>query len=171
MALGKLPNVGPAELTWNSVILGETFGGVNFRHTQETVEVFYDKYGRTVVDAITVGSVVTIEAKLTDTTVAQLNAVLYGSSVEVTPDHLLVSNSVGESLFDDAQELIIKPMDGIIPTTDTTKHIHVFKCTPVANLDVVFDNENQKIYLVEFKVFPDDTTGNVGALWSLGATS
>ena len=131
-----------------------------------SVDIKDDGQGDIPVESMTIGRKVSVEVPMTRSSWTQLEAVIHGS-VEGTTN-LAVPNSVGELMFASAEELVIKPKVNNVTSVTTTEWIHVFKTYPKEKMDLGFDLQGQRIVLIEFVVFPDDTSGNVGQLWRGG---
>ena len=163
-------DLGPCSVTWDlatlNVALNPTFGGVRFRDTLLHVGIKEDGQGETDVDAVDTGRTVGVEVPMTRFSLAQLNQVIGGSTLNGTK--LDVANSVGNPLLALSKEILIKPMIDNVPTPTTTKWVHFHRCYPLIDLDIVFDNSEQRVAKVLFKVFPDDLSGNVGKMYRFG---
>lgn len=156
-----IKDLGPCEITFDSVSLGATFGGVVFRHTEESRPVREDQQGVTNVDELKVGVSCEIEVPLTRSSLGQLSKVIGNSTY--TGSKLQVGVVVGQSLLDSAKELIIKPIIDSVVSTDSKTWLTVYKAYPRVDLEVNYNFENQRVYKVMFKAFPDD-----GKLWKIG---
>lgn len=155
MPEAMLKDLGPCTITFNGVDLGKTKGGVIFRDQEEQVEVKEDQAGATPVDHISLGRKITIEVPMTRSTLAQLTAVIPG--VSSFGSYLRVSNHAGIARASTAAQLIIAPLvDGVAGSDRLT----VFKASPKMDMELQFDNENQRVYKVTFNVYPDASQGN-----------
>lgn len=160
-----IKDLGPCTITYNSVVLGATKGGVKFKYTEESKPVNEDQKGVTNVDEIKVGaSACEVEVPLTRATLAILAKVIGGSSY--SGNKIKVNNQVGVSMYDNAQLLIIKPIVNNVASTDTKDWLNIPKAYPKVDFEIGFDNEGQRIYKAIFKGFPDDSTG---LIWFMGA--
>ena len=161
--MGPIRDLGPCVVEFNNVDLGATFGGVTFKYTEEGKDVQEDQKGVTPVDNIRVGvSLCEVEAVLTRTSLAILATIIGGSSYSGTG--LNVNNQVGVSAYENAQALILKPIvDNDEGDEDTW--LTLSKAYPIVDLEVVFNNEGQRVYKVTFKCFPNATSG---LIWKIG---
>ncbi len=157
-----IKDLGPCQVTFDGVSLGETSGGVIFRHTEESRPVRVDQQGVTNVDELKVGVSCEVKVPLTRSSLAQLAKVI-GNSVYTGGATLEVGVVIGESLLDNAKQLIIKPIIDSEVSTDESTWLTVYKAYPKADLEVTYDFENQRVYKVIFKAFPDS-----GKLWKIG---
>jgi hypothetical protein len=155
---GVLRDLGPCSITYNSVVLGETFGDVVARYKMESKSIKEDSKGVAEVDAILVGATLEIEVPLSRTTLAQLQKVIPGSTISAAK--LDVNSPVGISLYDIAAILILKPIVAGVAGPNTT-WITVAKAAPMVDLEIVYNNEGQRVFKVLFKCFADSTTGKI----------
>ncbi|GAG86973.1 unnamed protein product, partial [marine sediment metagenome] len=121
MGMGPVRDLGPCQVWYNSANIGDVFGTVSFRYSQEDADVFEATYGNTPVDAIVVGSGPTeVTVPFTRLNLADLATVLPGgsrSSGGATSGNveLLAGDEIGASEYDNAAELILKPIiSGIV---------------------------------------------------------
>lgn len=154
-------DLGPCAVIFDSVDLGATFGGVIFRHTEESNPVKEDQQGNTSVDELKVGVTCEIEVPLTRSSLGQLSKVIGNSTY--TGSKLQVGVVVGESLLEKAKVLILKPIIDSVVSTDESTWLTVYKAYPKVDLEVNYNFDNQRVYKVIFKAFPDS-----GKLWKIG---
>lgn len=163
MGEGPVKDLGPCIIDFNSAELGPTFGDVLFRHIVESRPVLEDQKGVTEVDGVFVGAVCEVEVPLTRTTLAKLATVIPGGSY--TTGLVTVNNIIGESRYANAKVLILKPIvDGV--AGPSTTWLTISKASPSVDLEIVYNNEGQRVYKVIFKGYPDETTGE---LYKIGA--
>lgn len=157
-----MQDLGPCQVVFDGVELGKTFGGVKFRHTEESRPVREDQSGVTNVDEIKVGASCELEVPLTRSSLGQLSKVI--GNATYTGTKLEVGVVIGESLLTHAKELILKPYIDSVPSPDQSTWLTLYKAYPRADLEVNFDFEGQRVYKVIFKGFPDDQ----GRFWKIG---
>jgi len=163
-------DLGPCSVLWDqagdNLELNPTFGGVTFRDEVQKVDILEDQQGVTPVDAVHVGRIVEVTVPMTRSTLDALEHAIMGS-VE-TGTTMKVSNKVGDAVFANAKELVIKPIvDGVAAPASTWLHIH--RCYPFSALEWVYDVAGQRVTNVVFQAYPDDKTGKVNEMWRLGA--
>lgn len=173
MALGTeafCKDLGPAIIDWDSgTELYPTFGSIVFTSdlAGQARDVMEDGHGDAPVDSIDMGRIVTVAADFSRMEMTKLQDVVHGSSGD--SDTLLVPNKAGNAVYDDAKPIIIKPLtDGNVISTDNTEWINIFKAYPFEILELGFNKDDQRIFHVTFKVYPDNTSGNVGNLYRFG---
>jgi hypothetical protein len=156
-------DLGPCSITYNSVDLGSTLGGAKFRYTEESRPVNEDQKGVTNVDEIKVGASCEAEVVLTRSTLAQLSKVIGGNTY--VGGVLSVSNPINVSMYDNAKVLILKPIIAGVPSTTPGTWLTISKAYPKVDLEILYNNEGQRVYKVIFKAFPDASTG---LIWKIG---
>lgn len=173
--MGPFGDLGPCQLNWNSVAIASLLEGATFRYTVGIADIREAEHGVFCVDAVFTGvEVAEFMAPFTRTTYANLSTLLPGSTrsgegsvtgsgsgaVEV------YSNLVGTTLFDLSQELIVKRIVGGVPSTDTTRWLHIVKTYPIPQFEMLYNfADGQRGFMVKFKVFPDANR----LIWHAGA--
>ncbi|MFA5379582.1 MAG: hypothetical protein WC455_27740 [Dehalococcoidia bacterium] len=167
MAVSFLRDLGPCEVSWNGAVLGVTYGGIKVKIDDQVAEIKEDGTGVIAVDAVFTGrKVADIEVPLTRFTIDQLDAIFHGAAA--VADVLTISNVVGESMYDSAQELLIKPLINDVASVDASEWIALFKTFPVAKIELSYDNANQRVAKFAFQVFPSQESGYKGELGTFG---
>lgn len=152
---------GPGFVYWNDVLVGVTAGGFAVKGTDNFADIKEDGQGEAAVDAVFTGRVFDpIEIPLTRVTLAQLEAMTEGS--ELTGNVLKFGNVVGVSMYESAQALKIVPAINNLPSTDPTEVLLFHKAFPTIAWEIGYDNENQRIFKVAFKLFPKQESPNLG---------
>ena len=149
---GPVYDLGPCSITFDSVSLGETKGDVMFRYTEETRPVYEDSKGVSPIDEIHVGMTCEVEVPMTRITLAQLATVIPSATVVGTK--LTVKSAVGNQMINSAAALILKPLVGGVASANT-KWLTVLQAAPKVDLELVFNNDGQRVYKVVFKGFVD----------------
>lgn len=162
--------VGPCQVKFNGVDLGKTKGGVTFEHKEETVAITYDQTGKNVQNRIGVGGSATVKLALANPTLAQLQALVPGATIDA--DGMIVKTSVGvDKRATMAKELILTIYDGDAPSTDPEATLVIFKAIPTYEGNLKFDDSTQRSHAISFEALPDDASGNVNALYRYGLES
>lgn len=166
MGQSNIKDLGACQILFDDVDLGKSFGDVIFKSEVTSVPIQEDQAGTTPVDEVMTGRTVSIEVPLTRASLEQLVKVIPNASLD--GNVLLVKNPVGTTLADKAKELILKPIVDNVPSGDSSTWLTVFKCAPKETFEITYNNSGQRVFKVTFVAFPDDTSGNVGALWKIG---
>jgi len=156
-----IKDLGPCQITFNNVDLGKTKGGVIFRDSMDQVEVLEDQAGTTPVDHILTGRKISVEVLMSRSTLAQLTKVIPGASS--MGSYAVIKNQAGIARASTAQQLILAPL---VNGVASTERLTIFKASPVTEIELQFDNENQRVYKVTFNVYPDADNG--GRLYQIG---
>jgi len=166
MGAAPVKDLGPCKIIFNGVDLGASVGSVMFKFNTESRPVKEDQKGVTDVNDILVGiGSCSVEIPMSRTSLANLATVIPGASISSNLLTVNNTNIVGKSQYDSAQSLILKPIvDGIAGANTTW--LTLLKAAPNPQLEVGFDNENQRIFKVIFKGYPDESTGKI---WTIGA--
>jgi hypothetical protein len=146
--------------------LSPIFGDVYFRSEDQSEDIKEDGQGVTPIDAVMVGRITELQIPMTRSDLDQLEAVI-GGSVAVG-NVLSVSNRVGQAVFADAKEVILKPMEDNVCSAVNTEWLHIWRCYPMHAFEIPYNLSTQRIFNVVFKVFPDDLSGQVGEIWQVG---
>lgn len=163
-----IKDLGPCGFDWDGgTELSPMFGSVVLKSEQLTAPIKEDGQGDVEIDSVTIGVQGSMEITMTRSTLTQLSKVVHGSTLTGTAQ-LEVENQVGEALFASAKEVLIKPMVNNVVSVTNTEWITVFKAYPIHKFEITWDNATQRVFVVEFKIYPDTTSGNVGKLWKLG---
>jgi len=160
-------DLGPCELTWNGVYIGPTQGGVKIKFDAKAINIKEDGHGCAALDAVFIGAVVAdIEVPLTRFTLDELNA-LTKDSVLIGSE-LTLQNPVGSSMYENAQPLILKPLVNGAAAVLSSQWITFFKAFPAARWEFGYDNNEQRIYKVAFKIFVCQEAPNINDIFKLG---
>lgn len=159
------------ELTWDvdgtPVIMGPTTGGILVKSELSTVDIMQDGYGDAPIDSITKGRVISLEMTMSNMTPERIS--LIQGITQTTGPVFTFDNSCGVSLRDLAVKVTIKPIVNLVTSVTTSEWLTFFKCSPpIDAFDFAYDDENHRLWKVIFRVFPDDSTGNVGRLYAFG---
>lgn len=173
----KSPNrdLGPCILEFGGTDIGQTYGGTNFRYSEEDADIMEDRFGSNPVDAIQKGSTCEVEANLTRLQIAQLIAVISASSGSGTVSgsgKMVVKTRVGYSRYDNAATLILKPIvENGAASSDEKTWLYIYRASPMPNFDVAYNIDDQRVFKVIFKAFPyhDAPSGASNRLWGIGA--
>jgi len=169
----QFKDLGAAEVSFNSVVLGKTVenpgagthGGVGVKYAVASKDTMRDSLGSNPFDSIAISNIFQVVANLSGLSLVQLKEVIPGATLSTgAQKQLILGNPVGISARDNAKELIIKPILADVVSVDETEWIRVPLAYPSPELDFSFDYDNQKGYAVNFKCFNDLTTGTVATI-------
>lgn len=154
--------LGVCSVTFNGVDLGLTKGGVEVEVTTETHEVMVDQFGNSPVNEYIMARSVVVRVPLAETTLANLQAIMPGTTLvtdAVTPSKKRadVKNSVGTNLLTGAAKLTLHPK--ALATSDKSEDFIIPKAATAGAISFAYKLDEERIFNVEFKGYPDSTTG------------
>lgn len=161
--------LGPCRLIYKGVDLGFTGENVVFRYSENHAPINVAQLGTTNVDEILVGHTCEVEAELTRLQIATLSSLIAGASGSGTSgDTMVVKNCIGKSNYERAGHLILKPItcNGTANSNPST-WINVWKATPKLDIELDFNNSDQRMYSVTFVAYPDQTGSPINRIWGV----
>jgi hypothetical protein len=167
----RLPmgDLGPAEILWryglsNEIALAPFLGAVNLRMSDTINDIQEEAFGEAAVDAALGGAQMELDTPMTRSSLDQLEAVLLG---DLTSNVLTLKGMVGCGMYDDAAEMVIKPVCDNVPSVNQAEWIHLYKTYPYRAFELTFDRSTQRVFLVKWKIFISQeslTYGNFGTI-------
>jgi len=172
--MSPFKDLGPCEVTFGATVLQENIEA-EFSFEISTAEVNTSRNGTAPVDEIVIGGRAELRLQLTRFSLAELTTITPGASGTsgTSGNQMMVKSDVGTSLRDNAQQILVKPLDAGVATADTTKWLTMFKASPRPNYSWTFDVDSQRVAEVIFVAYPV-TSGEVSgvprnAMWKLGS--
>jgi hypothetical protein len=169
---------GPCEIVWgygdsDAAYLGKTLGDVKLGMETEVSDVNEDQAGNAPVNAAMLGSTLTLEVPLTRLSLEQLRRVMNEDEIAGLPCVVPIRNQVGCDMYSLAKALVIKPTCGGVVSANPCEWVHIYKCYPIAGLDLTYNKDTQRIFPVKFKIFVSQETadGIVGCFGTIGMDS
>jgi len=163
-------DIGPCVVIWDfggiDLSLSPYLGTVTLRAADSVEDVQEEGWGNTPVDAVFSGTVCDLDVPLTRQTYEDLQQWLPGVSYQ--SGALTFAPKAGCPMYDDAKEIMIKPLCDNVVDTDPLHWIHIFKAYPWREFELGFDRSGQRVMLVHFKLFPDMTSGMGGRVFRTG---
>jgi len=166
-------DLGPCWVVWDeagvNVTFKKTFGGVFFRYEELRSPIKRDQAGETDVDEVTIGATnPELDVPLTQEEIAKLVHCFANSVVAV--NSLRVSNPVGDAVFKDAKQVIVKPIVNGVVSITSTEWLYIHRAFPRITMEQAYDNSGQRTVKVIFKGFPDDASARSNEMWRYGPT-
>jgi hypothetical protein len=169
--------MGPCEIVWGygesaAVNLGPFLGATIYKGETHSQDILEERHGDAAVDAIMIGTVASLELRMTRSTLDQLAAVL-NTTVQDSGDHHYIKlvNQLGCEMYDIAKGVVIKPICDNEVSTDPSEWVHIFKAFPVPGWELTYDKSTQRVFPITFKVFVSQESGEVGEFGTLGMES
>jgi len=150
------------------VDLGLTKGGVTFRYGAEFHDSTVDQYGNTPVKVTLLGERVEIVAPLAESTVENLaRAIPHGQLVGAGANKkLTIGRKAGHDMLQYAKKLVVHPVAN--PEDDLSDDATIYKALPAPEIECAFTAENERVYNVTFRGYPDLTRPEGDQLCCIG---
>jgi hypothetical protein len=178
MAIGesKLPEIMEGAIVWDpsgdNLEFTPVLGAIRIKSEQETQEIKQSGYGNTPIDHRTSGKIGnTIEFDVTRPDLTRLINTIYGATLGTGSGSVeaVIGNKSGNSLYADAKEVRIKPIEDDVISTTLSEHVVFFKCSePVEALDLGYAIDEQQIFSVKMFFYPSRATATLGQLYKIG---
>lgn len=157
--------LGVCDVTFKTVNLGHTKGGVEVTYEPEYKDVSVDKYGNTVVEKYLIGEKLTIKVPLAEFTLANLQvAIPQGSPAGAANARLTVGSNAGQVASTDAGQLVLHPSSEGTRRHDLVVHKAYVSSTVTLNHAV----DEEKIIEVTFEALLDESKSNGNYLGFIG---
>ena len=168
----NIDSLGPCRIYWdvdsngsNGLDLGPTQGAkLMFKEVKAPTN--NDQYGSEPSNMITTGDSCMLEATFTQATLQRLAATTPGFSLERNTGGDIVSFTFGSSIGNSDQEIgrqmKIVPLIGGAETTDTLRILHIWRASPLAEIETTFDVSTQRVTKLTFNAYRDE--GRLDAL-------
>lgn len=154
--------LGACSVNYATKDLGLTKGGVAVTIATQQKAINVDQFGQTVVNDFIMGRTGTVKVPMAESDLTKLQAVIPGSTLVTdhttpTKKKLVIPTAVGTSLLDTAAPLILHPTANAVG--DLSEDVTIPLAAPTGNITFDFQAENERIYQVEFTMYPDPATG------------
>ena len=144
--------LGVCSVVFNGNDLGHTKDGVTVTYEPTYHDVTVDKYGETVVDKRLLGEKLIAKVPLAEATLVNLAiAVPEGTT---SGSKLTIGSSVGDSLADNAYQLVLHPIVNEASNLDDDVVFH--KAIVTSPIEIAFQNDAERIIEVEFTALLDE---------------
>lgn len=157
--------VGVCSVTFNSIDLGHTIGGVEVSYEPEYKDVSVDKYGSTVVEKYLIGEKFTAKVPLAESTIDNLrNAIPQSTFAGAANARITIGAAAGKKATDDAYQLVLHP------TGEGTRafDIVIYKAYVGSTITLSHTNDGEKIIEVTFEALLDETKSDGNYLGLIG---
>lgn len=158
----SLENVklGPCSVTFDSVNLGYTKGGVEVEVSTETYQVKVDQFGETVISDLVIGRNIQITTPFAETTIDNMVAIMPGTTKVVdgtTPTKIKanVSTAVGTNLIESAAELVLHPI-GVVGVKEDL--VVPLAATP-GQMSFAYRSNEERVFNCVWNGYPNASTG------------
>jgi hypothetical protein len=149
----------------DALILTPHLGRIALKDTMSSKDIQEEGFGENAVDAVATGRLVEVSIPMTRSTLEQLELVLHGTLQSTV---LKVTAFVGCQMYEDSRAMLIKPLCDNIASLDPAEWIEVFHTYPLPAIDLGYARDEQRVFLVNFKVFVSQESGHVGEIYQIG---
>lgn len=129
-------NVGPCEITFNSVSLGLTLGGTKLTAEQSVFKPVADITGTNARGKVITGESVMVAAAITEITYAQMAAIIGTTVAGSTTQAVTMKSQVGRDLLDSVALMILKPIVNGVASAIAADWIYIPAATVMAKFNV-----------------------------------
>lgn len=157
-------DLGPAAIFADDVLLAPN-KDIHFTVENQRVKQADSQFGTSAKGYIYTGSEVKMILNLSEVQLDTLGIIMPGSTV--TSDELMLSNPTGEQARDSAVKLESRLYVDNIVSTDPLDFITLFVAVADIKLDLGFDGEGERMFLVEFEGLPVTSVPS-GETYSIG---
>jgi hypothetical protein len=159
-------HLGVCKITYNSVDLGYTKGGVEVEVSTDKHTVTVDQFGNTPISEYITGRSIVVRAPLAETTLENLAAIMPGTTVTGTTNKKAsVNTGVGTNLLAIAEELRLHPIG--LDEADQSQDVVIPLAASAGAARFAFKLDEERIFNAEFVGYPDET----GKLFHVGYTT
>lgn len=157
--------LGVCSVTFNSVDLGHTKGGVEATYEPEYKEVTVDKYGNTVIERYLIGEKWSVKVPLAEFTIPNLKVgVPQGSFAGAANARLTIGATAGQASLVDSAQLVLHPI-----SEGTRRHDMVFhKAMVTSTVSIKHAVDEEKLIEVTFEALLDETKSDGNYLGFIG---
>jgi|SRR3990167_565845 len=157
--------VGACSVTYNSVDLGHTKGGVEVSYEPVFHDVSVDKYGESVVEKYLMGEKWTVKVPLAELTIANLKVAMpAGTFAGAANARLTLGHSAGTKATTSAAQLVLHPLNMGTRANDIVLH----KAFVASTIDLQMKVDEENIIEVEFEALVDESKADGNYLGLIG---
>jgi hypothetical protein len=154
--------LGACNVMFGTVDLGLTKGGVNVTISTQTKAITVDQFGQSVMNDFIMGRSGTVKVPMAESDLVKLQVIIPGSvlitdHLDSTKKKLTIPTATGTSLIATALPLVLHPTANA--SGNKSEDITIPLANVTGNISFDFQAENERIYNVEFTMYPDPSTG------------
>ncbi len=167
--MGNTQNIkiGACKVLYKGVEIGHTKGGVTLTYTPEFSKITADQWGETPLDYSLNGEEWQITLRLTEAQIANLKKMFpMGTLAGNSDGRLTMGKNAGSRLLSEAGQLILHPLAN--SDTDASEDVVFYKAVAFDEVEVEYNNEDQRVYEVPFIALVDTTKANGSWLGHIG---
>lgn len=157
--------VGVCSVTFNSVDLGHTKGGVEVSYEPVYKDVMVDAYGETVVEKYLNGEKLTAKVALAESTIANLKVAMpQGTLAGAGNARVTLGAKAGKKATEDAALLVLHP----VGESDRDFDVVFYKAIVASTVVLPHRNDEEKVVEVTFEALLDETKSDGNYLGLIG---
>lgn len=159
--------IGAVSVNFDGTDLGHTMGGAVFNYAPEYADILADQFGNTPVDKALLGEVVTVKVSLAESIIANFNVAMPASTLAGgSSGRATIGRDAGYRLSSVAGELILHPL--VNDASDLSDDIVLHKAVVMDEVEVPFNNEDERVFEVTFVALVDTTKSDGNYLGFVG---
>jgi hypothetical protein len=153
--------LGVCSVSFNGVDLGYTKGGVDVEVKTTTKQVMVDQFGNSPINEYVLSRTCSAKVPLAETTLENLVKIMPGATLVTdgttpTKKKVSVTNAVGASLLDVADELVLHPV--ALVSTDHTEDFTIPLAMTAGDLQYAYKLDQERVFNCTFTAYPDPVT-------------
>jgi len=152
----------------DNLIIRPTLGTITLNIEDQTAPVHEEEFGDHEVDTVEKGSIVSLEVPFTRLDLQTLNSIYNTKTTLQSADVLIFKMQVGYNYFPNARNCVIRPIINNQLSTDPSQWVLLYHVHPFNAWSLGWDRENQRVMMVNFKVYAKQTGLNIGHLFQIG---
>ena len=157
--------VGVCTVTFNSLDLGHTIGGVEVSYEPVYKDVMVDAYGETIVEKYLIGEKLTAKVGLAESTIANMrNAIPQSTFAGAANSRINIGAKAGKKATDDAAQLVLHPVGEGTRAYD----IVFYKAYVGSTIVLPHVNDGEKVIEVTFEALLDESKSDGSYLGMIG---
>jgi len=167
--MGSATNIkiGACKVLFGGRDLGFTKGGVTVNYAPEYSDIVADQFGETVVDKALLSEALTVTAPLTESQLDNIKvAIPLGTLAGATSGKLNIGKNAGARLSAVAAQLVLHPLANA--DADATDDLVLYKAVVTDEVEIGFNNDDQKVIEVTFLALVDTTKADGSWLGLIG---
>lgn len=167
--MGNATNIkiGACKMLFGGRDLGHTKGGVTVNYAPEYSDIVADQFGETPVDKALLSEALTVVVPMTESQLANIKvAIPLATEVGATDGRLTVGKNAGARLSSVAEQLVLHPLANA--DADATDDLVLYKAVVADEVEIAYNNEDQRVIEVTFMALVDTTKADGSWLGHIG---
>lgn len=157
--------IGACDVWFKGSYLGRTKGGVTVSIAPENIKLTADQWGESPVDYASNGEMVQVTARIAEIDLNVWESALpHGTLAGASDGRLTLGSNAGKRLASKAGQLVLRPLGN----TDGSEDVVLHKAVAVDEIEVDFNNEDQRILEIPFVALVDTSKSDGNWLGHIG---